>query len=157
MFPYPYPIPSKHKYLLKRSVFRGIFLVVQWLRLCTPNARGLGSIPIQGTRSHLPQLKTLSAETDLLQPNSFFFFFKVQLANDITVGVRVSKYERWEDTIQSAVSYNSRFNHVSLSLKLSLALESKACSGLFFAWCFGSTLKQPGCWFSSDLNGTIFF
>ena len=65
---------SKHNYLLKSPVSRGIFLVVQWLRLCTPNARGLGSIPIQGTRSHLPQLKTLSTETDLLQPNSFFFF-----------------------------------------------------------------------------------
>ena len=65
---------SKHNYLLKSPVFRGIFLVVQWLRLCTPNARGLGSIPIQGTRSHLPQLKTLSTETDLLQPNIFFFF-----------------------------------------------------------------------------------
>ena len=65
---------SKHNSLLKSPVFRGIFLVVQWLRLCTPNARGLGSIPIQGTRSHLPQLKTLSTETDLLQPNIFFFF-----------------------------------------------------------------------------------
>ena len=30
--------------------------VVQWLRLCTPSAGGLGSIPSQGTRSHT-QLK----------------------------------------------------------------------------------------------------
>ncbi|TEA30592.1 hypothetical protein DBR06_SOUSAS4110027, partial [Sousa chinensis] len=30
-------------------------LVVQWLRLHTPNAGGSGSIPGQGTRSHLPQ------------------------------------------------------------------------------------------------------
>ena len=30
-------------------------LVVQWLRLCAPNARGPGSIPDQGTRFHLPQ------------------------------------------------------------------------------------------------------
>ena len=29
------------------------FLVVQWLRPCTPNAAGLGSIPGQGTRSHM--------------------------------------------------------------------------------------------------------
>ena len=28
---------------------------VQWLRLCTPNAGGLGSIPGQGTRSHMLQ------------------------------------------------------------------------------------------------------
>ena len=30
-------------------------LVVQWLRLHAPNAGGLGSIPGQGTRSHMPQ------------------------------------------------------------------------------------------------------
>ncbi|TEA31623.1 hypothetical protein DBR06_SOUSAS7710062, partial [Sousa chinensis] len=32
-------------------------LVVQWLRLCAPNAGGPGSIPSQGTRSCMPQLK----------------------------------------------------------------------------------------------------
>ena len=32
-------------------------LVVQWLRLCAPNAGDLSSIPGQGTRSHMPQLK----------------------------------------------------------------------------------------------------
>ena len=35
----------------------GISLVVQWLRLCIPNAGSLGSIPGQGTRSHMLQLK----------------------------------------------------------------------------------------------------
>ena len=30
--------------------------VVQWLRLCPPNAGGLGSITGKGTRSHMPQL-----------------------------------------------------------------------------------------------------
>ena len=29
------------------------FQVVQWLRLCAPNARDLGSIPGQGTESHM--------------------------------------------------------------------------------------------------------
>ncbi|TEA37700.1 hypothetical protein DBR06_SOUSAS9210016, partial [Sousa chinensis] len=29
-------------------------LVVQWLRLCAPNAGDPGSIPGQGTRSHMP-------------------------------------------------------------------------------------------------------
>ena len=37
------------------------FLVVQWLRLHVPNAGGLGSIPGQGTRSHVPQLESLRA------------------------------------------------------------------------------------------------
>ncbi|TEA09823.1 hypothetical protein DBR06_SOUSAS29710008, partial [Sousa chinensis] len=38
-------------------------LVVQWLRLHAPNAGGLGSIPGQGTRSHMQQLKILRATT----------------------------------------------------------------------------------------------
>ena len=33
----------------------GTSLVVQWLRLCAPNAGGPGSLPGQGTRSHMPQ------------------------------------------------------------------------------------------------------
>ncbi|TEA42071.1 hypothetical protein DBR06_SOUSAS23010015, partial [Sousa chinensis] len=33
-------------------------LVVQWLRLHAPNAGGLGSIPGQGTRARMPQLKS---------------------------------------------------------------------------------------------------
>ena len=35
----------------------GTSLVVQWLRLRALNAGGPGSIPGQGTRSHMPQLK----------------------------------------------------------------------------------------------------
>ena len=38
------------------EVSEGTSLVVQWLRLCAPNAGGLGSIPGWGTRSHM-QLK----------------------------------------------------------------------------------------------------
>ena len=38
----------------------GTSLVVQWLRLRAPNAGGLGSIPGQGTRSRMPQLKDLA-------------------------------------------------------------------------------------------------
>ena len=48
----------------------GTSLVVQWLRLRTPSAGGLGSIPDQGTRSqmlqrrvHMPQLKILHTAT----------------------------------------------------------------------------------------------
>ena len=33
--------------------FLGTSLVVQWIRLHTPNAGGQGSIPGQGTRSHV--------------------------------------------------------------------------------------------------------
>ena len=38
-------------------------MVVQWLRLHTPNEGDLGSIPGRGTRSHIPQLKIPRAAT----------------------------------------------------------------------------------------------
>ena len=37
-------------------------LVGQWLRLYIPNAGGPGSIPGQGTRSHMPQLKVCTLQ-----------------------------------------------------------------------------------------------
>ena len=40
-----------------RKSEEGTSLVVQWLRLYTPKAGAWGSIPGQGTRSHIPQLK----------------------------------------------------------------------------------------------------
>ena len=39
---------------------QGTSLVVPWLTLHAPNARGPGSIPGQGTRSHMPQLRVHS-------------------------------------------------------------------------------------------------
>ena len=50
-------------FLQVEEINLGTSLVVQWLRLHAPNARGLGSIPGQGTRSHMPQLKILHAAT----------------------------------------------------------------------------------------------
>ena len=38
--------------------------MVQWLKLRTPNAEALSSIPGQGTRSHMQQLKILYAATE---------------------------------------------------------------------------------------------
>ena len=38
-------------YIWKKKKYAGTSLVVQWVRLPTPNAGGLGSIPGQGTRS----------------------------------------------------------------------------------------------------------
>ena len=40
-------------FALKTRVQRGTALVVQWIRLRAPNAGGPGSIPGQGTRSHM--------------------------------------------------------------------------------------------------------
>ena len=36
----------------------GTSLVVQWLRLGASNAGSPGSIPAEGTRSHMPQLRS---------------------------------------------------------------------------------------------------
>ena len=48
----------------------GISLVVQWLRLHAPSAEDPGSIPGQGTRSRMPQLKSVhAASKDLVQTN----------------------------------------------------------------------------------------
>ena len=44
----------------QKLLFVGTSLVVQWLRLHAPNARGgPGSVPGQRTRSHGPQLRVL--------------------------------------------------------------------------------------------------
>ena len=40
--------------------------VVQWLRLHAPNAEGLGLIPDQGTRSHMPQPRVLMSQLKIL-------------------------------------------------------------------------------------------
>ena len=45
----------------------GTSLVVQRLRLCAPNGGGLGSIPGQGTRSHMLQLRPGAAKKKRLQ------------------------------------------------------------------------------------------
>ena len=48
----------------------GTFLVVHRLRLCVPNAGGLGSIPGLGTRSTCQNIKDpASCSQDLAQPN----------------------------------------------------------------------------------------
>ena len=43
--------------MLSKKARPGTSLVVQWLRLHTPNSGGPGSIPGQGTRSRMPQLR----------------------------------------------------------------------------------------------------
>ena len=47
--------------ILKNTTF-GTSLVVQWLRLSAPNERGPGSIPGQGIRFQMLQLKIPHAE-----------------------------------------------------------------------------------------------
>ena len=44
--------------------FSGTSLLVQWLRLCAPNAEGPGLIPGQGTGSHSAETKGLPTATN---------------------------------------------------------------------------------------------
>ena len=45
---------------------KGTSLVVQWLRFRAPDAGGLGLIPRQGTRSHMPQLRVHMSQLKIL-------------------------------------------------------------------------------------------
>ena len=42
-------------------------LVIHWIRLHAPNARGLGSSPGQGTRSHMPQPRVCMSQLKILK------------------------------------------------------------------------------------------
>ena len=44
-----------HEHIKNMSTCGGTSLVIQWLRLCAPNAGGLESIPGLGTASHMLQ------------------------------------------------------------------------------------------------------
>ena len=50
----------------------GTSLLVHWLRLHTPNAGVGGSIPRQGIRPHMLQLKILSVTTKTWRSQIFF-------------------------------------------------------------------------------------
>ena len=53
-------------------------LVIQWLRLHAPKARDPGSIPGQGTRSHMSQLKIPCATTKTWHKQINKYFLKKQ-------------------------------------------------------------------------------
>ena len=57
----PHFMPTTHFSLLTtihyKLCVRETSLVVQWLRLCIPDAAGQGSVPGQGTRAHMLQLR----------------------------------------------------------------------------------------------------
>ena len=52
-----FSIGGKEHQAMKGDVL-GTPLVVQWLRFCAPNARGLGSIPGQRSAFHMPQQRS---------------------------------------------------------------------------------------------------
>ena len=56
-----FPYKNKPKIIILIR-FKGTSLVVQWLKLQAPNAGSPGSIPGQGTTSHMPQLRPDTAK-----------------------------------------------------------------------------------------------
>ena len=44
--------------------------MVQWLRLLAPSAGGLGSIPGQATRFHMPQLRVHMSQLKILNASA---------------------------------------------------------------------------------------
>ena len=63
--------------------------MVQGLRLQSPNAESLGSIPDQGARSHMPQLRPGAAK------HIFFFKFKVWWKGKVKRGNAKFRVNRW--------------------------------------------------------------
>ena len=69
-----------------QKVYWGTSLVVLWLRFHAPNVESLGSIPGQGTRSHMPQIRvcmlhlkipTVATKTQYSQIKKLIFLRKV--------------------------------------------------------------------------------
>ena len=50
----------------ERAQEQGTSLVIQWLGFCASNAGGPGSIPGQGTRVHMEQLRVCMAKQKIL-------------------------------------------------------------------------------------------
>ena len=91
---------------LNQSDKVGTSLVVQWLKLCVPNAGGPSSIPRQGTRSHMLQQKTKT-----------FLMAKLLLKKDSPVTQRVKSLPGmretwvwslgWEDPLEKKMATHS--------------------------------------------------
>ena len=62
----PHSLDSTTKFCISYNIILGTSLMVQWLRPSpTPNAVGLGLIPGQETRFHMPQLRDPHAATKI--------------------------------------------------------------------------------------------
>ena len=71
-----------------QNIHPGTSLVVQWLRLHAPNAGAPGSIPSQGPRSHMPQLKIPCAATKTWHSQVKKYFFKKHVFPEGLLGLR---------------------------------------------------------------------
>ena len=96
----------------------GTSLVVQWLRLCAPYAGGPGSIPGQGTRSHVLQLKIPHSATKTWSSQiNIFEKKKLQLSSWFSVGKEAQdsglywyKWKYWPQRSKKKKKKKSRRN-----------------------------------------------
>ena len=78
-------------------------LVVQWLRLCTTSAEGSGSIPGQGTRPHMVQLRPSTANESLSKVKKKKKNFKGLPQWKSTLPCRGLGFNLWSGKIPHAV------------------------------------------------------
>ena len=124
------------------KIFPGTSLVVQWLRLCTPNARGQGLIPGQRTRSHMPQLKILhvSTKTRYIQINRYSF-------KKILSVPYLGLFLFLPTSINCKLIYfhHVSFAHLSIQYYILPHKYCFCCSQLFYFFgCTGSSLLRTG-------------
>ena len=98
----------------------GASLVVQWLTFLTPNAGSLGSIPGQGTRSHMLQLRVL-----MLQLKFHMRQQKLKISRVPT--------KTWCSQINAKKKKTTLVYHIPLSLHTS-QLPTEKARELFLCW-----------------------
>ena len=101
---------------LKKGLLLGL---PWWLRLCAPNTGGLGLIPGQRTRSHMPQLKILHAAAKIQDPP--------QLRLGITKSIHIFFKNHWE-----VANKRTSVHHVQIQICLTHEYKSaiKRCPSL---------------------------
>ena len=70
---------------MRKELVLGASLVVHWLRLQVPSAGGSGSIPGQGTRSHMPQLRVHMLQLKILHATTNTWWSKKKKKNPIWI------------------------------------------------------------------------
>ena len=86
------PLGNPKKIFYKNPYFSGNSLMVQWLRLCSPDTGGLGLIPGQETRSHVSQLRPNAAKKKTKKKkikNLYFSAFHIYICNPLRINAYI--------------------------------------------------------------------
>ena len=119
------------------------------LRLGVPNAGGRGSIPSQGTRSHMPRLRAggwCTATITWCSQINEIYFLKEQKE------MPSSKKDVVLTQTLSLVSNQKYFIHVPGEFSKPLDSEAEPSSKWMLSGVLGSNLVHGPCWSRSGLN-----